>query len=276
MNSLDQMLTFAGSKIAYMSEEFEKHHDKLPYADFKTVATELKKTKQNLAHVLNSNDFPKFDHKLLSSILSYINKIKKSAPKELEKGKRRSPQIMFLDELSDFQGVLKILKKKSASSTLNSKTKGRAVVKIQGIKSKGSVHSDKDIDQHLNITESKLDALKKSVSKGDAKVNQAHYKELTTILKKANISLVKAKALRKSLSGQYQPDYNKKVMRKILLEINFFQNFIDHQVRAGTAHTQVNLFWHTLKEFQTLLQDLESLKKSRGKAVSAVLTDMSS
>jgi hypothetical protein len=273
MDSLDQMLSYAGSKIADMSEEFEKHQDALPREDFKTMAKELRKTKERLVQVLKSNDFPKYDHKLLSTILLYINKIKKNKPKEIEI-KNRSHKVVFLDELNELQGILKIIKKKQ--SPASSKIKSRVVVKIERIKSKGSAISDKDIDQHLNITKSKLNLLKKNFSKGEEKVKTSHYKELNIILKKANISLVKAQAIHKSLKGQYKPNYDRKVMRKILDEIYFFQNHIEEQVRLGTAQAQVNLFWHTLKEFKALLQDLEGLKKTRGKTVASVLTDMSS
>jgi hypothetical protein len=271
MSSLDQMLSTAGNKIAHMSDEFKKRHEKMPFEDFKTMTKELKKTKQNLSMVIGRGEVPKFDNKLLSSIMSYINKIKKTAPLEIKIGIRRTPEAIFLDELGELQSVLKTLK---SSNKAGSKLIGSSVVKIKGIKSKGSTHADKDLNKHLSLTESKLNALKKTASRKKTPIDPAQFKEVTTILKKANLSLVKTKAMRQSLSGQYKPDYDKSVMRKILKEINFFQDLIDEEVRVGTAHMQVNLFWFTLKEFHTLLQDLESLKKIRGKTVASVQTDM--
>jgi hypothetical protein len=272
MTSLDQMLSSTGSKIAQMSEEFEKHREKLPF-DFKTMAKELKKTKQNLSQVLGREKVLLFDDRLLSSILSYIEDIKKTTPKDEKVRVRRSQKVIFLDELIELQGVLTILQSKKKKEP-PAQIKTKSVIKIKGIKSKGSAVPDQDLDKHLSLAESKLNALKKSMSKSGVKINPTQYKELTTILKKTNVSLVKVKALQKSLSGKYKPDYDKKIIQKIFQEINFFEDLIDDEVRVGTAQKQVNLFWDSLKEFQTLLQDLESLKKTRGKAVASVQTDM--
>lgn len=277
MTSLDQMLSYAGSKIAQMSKEFEKHRDSLIVEDFKTMTKELKKTKKNLSSVLGSQDIPQFDQSLLSSLLSYISKIKKSAPKEPNPGTRRSQRMIFLDELVELQGVLKILQTRSKEGPASSdQIKTKSIIKIQGIKSKGAKVPDPDLNKHLSLTEVKLDALKKSVSKNGARIKPTQYRELNTILKKANLSLVKAKAMHKSLSGQYKPDYDKKVMKKIMQEILFIQDVLDDEVRSGTAQMQANLFWFALREFQTLIQDLESLKKTRGKAVANVQTDLAS
>lgn len=289
MTSLDQMLSYAGGKIAHMSDEFLKHKDKLPFEDIKTMTKELKKTKQNLSQVLGRDDIPKFDKKLISSILSYIDKIKKTAPQEqaadkrnktkkstpqeAAAGKRRSQKVIFLDELVELQGVLKILRSKSKSPSTSS-IKRKSIIKIEGFKSKGGGSANQDLGKHLSLTETKLNALKKSTAK-KSKVNQTQFKEVITVLKKTNLSLVKAKAMHKSLSGQYNPEYDKKVIRKIFQEIEFFQDLMDDTIRTGTAQMQANLFWFTLKEFHHLLQDLESLKKIRGKQVASVQTDMS-
>lgn len=268
MTLLDQMLSSTSSKIAHMSDAFEKHHDKLPFEDFKTMTKELKKTKQNLSKVLGKGSVPHFNHHLLSSILSYINKIKKATPLDERPRLRRSQKVIFLDELIELQGILKILESNNGNEPA-AQMQNKTVVKI-----KGSAISDQDLSKHLNLAECKLGALKKLMSKKGVKINSTQYKELTTILKKTNVSLVKAKAMQKSLNNKYKLGYDKKFIQKIFQEINFFQNFMDDEVRAGTAQKQANLFWDSLKEFQTLLQDLEFLKKIRGKAVASVQTDL--
>lgn len=273
MTSLDQMLSATGSKIAYMSDEFKKNRDHLPSGDIKMMTEDLKKTKQNLFEVLGRKNLPKFDTHLIASILSCINKIKKTAP-EPKAIRRQLYQKSFVNELVELQDVLKVLQMRNKKRVLKEDSVERKpIIKIEGIKRRGKISSDRDLGKHLSLTESKLNDLKKSVAIGK-KIPYSQYRELTTLLKRANVSLVKAKAMQKSLKGIYRPNYDKKITKKIFNEIAFFQNILDEVVQVGTSQVQVNLFWFTLREFQTLLKDLESLKKIRGKAVAAVQTDM--
>lgn len=277
LSSFDQMLTYASSKIAQMSEEFERHHDKLPQSELKTMTDQLKKTHKTLTQAMQGKEVPEYDQSLLKSIISFINKIKKNTTAPEEVGARRSQKVIFLDALTDFQSLLKDLqkKKKSGSSSLASKVKKQPVVKIGGIKRKAAAPAGKELDKHLTLAESKLANLKVAVSESSGDINQAQFKEVTSALQEAN-DVLKQNTTSKVLSGQYRPDYNRKTMRKILDEINFLHKNIDLQVRAGAAQMQSNLFWSTLKEFHNLLQTLEELKKTRGKTVARVETDLMS
>jgi hypothetical protein len=279
VSAFDQKLAFAGSKIAHMSEELKKHSSlPLSQTEYKAMTAELKKNQKSLSQMLQSQKAPELDRQLLAGIMSYINQIKKSTniPQKIN-GTRRSQQTIFWDALTDFQELLKNLRnmKKQESLTYPSKTKSKAVVKIQGIQKKEVLPVDKDLNDHLTITESKLDNFKNSITKNAKGINLTLYKDLTATLKKANLSIVKAKALKQSLQGQYKPNYNHKIVDTALQDIqNILESGIENQVKAGIAQAQANLFWTALREFQTLLQDLESLKKTRGKVVSQVLTDM--
>ena len=262
-----------------MSEEFAKHHDKLSSSELKTMTTELKKSKKSLSDLFTKDIYPEFDTKLLSSIMTYINKIKRSTTISKVETGRKTQQVNFLEALTDFQSLLKTLKKqkKEHLESPQKKVKKRSVVKIQGIKQgiKGkSVSQIKELDRHLHLTESKLRNLKKGYQKGQNVLNNDQYKDITSLLKKANVYLTKTKALQSSLSGKAKPEFNTLTIHNLLSHINFLQNSIESEIQAGAALTQANLFWYTLREFQTLVQELENLKKSRGKIVAKVETDL--
>jgi hypothetical protein len=275
LSSFEQMLSYTGSKIAHMSEEFEKHHDKLSSTELKTMTAELKKSKKILSESFKDGIHPEFDSKLLFGIMSYINKIKKSTTSARAETTRKTQKMNFLEALADFQALLKTLKKqkKSSSENIYKKTGKKTVVKIQGIKGK-SLSQVKELNNHLSLAESKLFELRKSCQIDQNFLTDAQSKDITSLLKKTNLYLAKTRELQKSFSGKAKPEYNKATLRKLLDHIQFLQNSLESEIQAGTAMVQTNLFWHTLREFQTLAQELEKLKKTRGKAVADVQTDL--
>jgi hypothetical protein len=270
LSKFDQMLTYTSSKIAHLTGEFEKHHDKMPGSQFKTMTSELRKAKKKLSHALEDAAVPEFDNKLLTTLISYIDHIKKETEGVPFRATRQEEKMIFLDVLADFHGLLKDLDKKTNEKI---KYKAQPVVKIKSIVQKGRRKGSEtsDLNNHLSLTETRLGHLHKLIKKSSLEpIGVGQYKELITVLKKANVALVKARAMHEQFSGQYQPDYNRKTMRKIFNEINFLQNNASAQMMAGTAQSQINLFWQTLKEFQSLLQDLEEMKKTRGKTVAHI------
>src|ERR1700722_12657912 len=122
VSAFDQMLAFAGSKIAHMSEELKKHSSvPLSQTEYKAMATELKKNQKSLSQMLKSQKAPELDQQLLAGIMSYINQIKKSTTIPQNNGGRRSQQTIFWDTLTDFQELLKNLRHLKKESSLSSK-----------------------------------------------------------------------------------------------------------------------------------------------------------
>jgi hypothetical protein len=272
LTKFDQMLTYASSKIAHLTGEFEKHYDKMPDSQFKTMTSALKKAKKDLSHALKGTTVPEFDSKLLESLISYIDDIKKGTKETSTRGVRRTQKAIFFDVLGDFYELLKDLDKKTEAKI---KYKARPVVKIESIVQKGARKGavTSDLNKHLTHTEIILGELYQNVKKSPSEVITVD-KELTIALKKANVALVKVKAMHEQFYGQYKPDYDRRIIRKIFNEINFLQNNLNAQMMAGTAQSQINFFWHALKEFQSLLQELEAMKKKRGGAVAAIEKDL--
>ena len=76
------------------------------------MTAELKKSKKSLADTLKGQHPPEFDAKLyLTSILSYITKIKRSTHHSTLETTRKTQKMNFLEALSDFQLLLKAIKK---------------------------------------------------------------------------------------------------------------------------------------------------------------------
>ncbi len=273
LSSFEQMLSYTGRKIAHMSEEFAKHHDKLSSSELKTMTSELKKSKKVLAESYKDQTQPEFDNKLLTSILAYISKIKRSTA--TVETTRKTQKMNFLEALTDFQTLLKSLKKEKKVSQNNAvkKASKKNVVKIQGIKAR-SLSQIKELNNQLSLTESKFIEFNNKNKLNHNYFTQEQYKDITSLLKKTNLYLAKTKALQKSINGKVKLEYNKLALCNILNYIQFFHDILESENQGGRALTQINMFWLAAREFQTLAQELENLKKVRGKAVASVQTDL--
>lgn len=258
-----------------MSEEFAKHHEKLSSAELKTMTTELKKSKKKLVDSLKGSAPNEYDENLVSSILAYINNIKKSTQHTTIETTRKTQKMNFLEALSDFQTLLKTLKKhaKITPKLPQTKLRKKSVVKIQSVKGKTLSHS-KELDRQLSLTQSKLHDFKSVLQSGQLNNDDIYFQDVTDLLKKTNMYLTKAKAMQNSLRGKARLDYNASTFKNLSKHIRELQALQHSEFQTGTALTKANLFWYTLREFNTLITELEKLKKIRGKVVAHVETDL--
>jgi hypothetical protein len=207
--------------------------------------------------------------------------------------------------LNEFQGLLKDLRHFQKEEEALPMPKLKPVVKIEGIKKETSFSEDKELGKHLHHANEKLSSFAKVFAQqGNVAANM--YRDVTTALKKTNVALVRVKALHKTFEGKYKPQISSRIIKKLLKDIDVLENAADFieepednvlkiirrvqekqnltpqkmaellqnnpeiRIMVGTAKRQFELFWDTLKEFQSLLQDLEFLKESRGKKTASV------
>lgn len=136
------------------------------------------------------------------------------------------------------------------------------VVKIKGVRK--SVPTD--LNKHLQKAGKCLTALKKKNDSLES-ISELDFKQLTPVLQSTTVVL--ANAVHK-LEGKHLPNYNRKTIEKILAQVDSIKLSLKARIEADAQRMQVNLFWNTLNEFQTLLQNLEKLKETRGKKVAPV------
>lgn len=166
----------------------------------------------------------------------------------------------FKSALKSYESQLKILKKQHDISESTPKSE----VKVKPI-----VRRDKDVGKHLTDVNAKLKALLTNKEK----VSAQNFKDLTNILMKTNVALTKSVAFQKTLSNQYKPDYNARMIQTILNGINSIGSQ-SHIVQVSSQATIIANFQSTLAEAKGLLEQvLEHLKASRGKRVSKVRSD---
>ena len=124
----------------------------------------------------------------------------------------------------------------------------------------------KELDHHLTLTEGKLDELKLHFQAGLISLDDDQYQDLTELLKKTHLYLTKAKAMQSTLRGKAKLEYDAATLKTLVNHINELQGLRHSEFQTGTALTRANLFWYTLKEFKTLIQELRKVKKNPRKS----------
>lgn len=250
LSKMNQTLISTNSQLDYFSKELAQNPKAVKPQEIEKFTHQLEDAAKDLAKEIKDKKTHIFKADTLKSNLSMIGKLKKNDVLTNE----------FKSALSTYESQLK---------TLKTRAKRGEVSQNREVKMKPAIQRDKDVGKHLTVVNTKL----KSLLTNKEKITAQHFKELTTILMKTNVALTKAVAFHNTLSNQYKPDYNSRVIQGILNGINNLGNQAQ-VLQTSNQAVIVNNFNMTVAEAKGLLEQvLDYLKESRGKRVSKVRND---
>lgn len=245
LNKINQTLSVTSNQLDQLSKDLKSNPHHVKPEKIEKLTEELARAATDVSQAKKSTGFKA---EIVKSNLTLIGRLKRNETLNQE----------FKSVLKSFESQLKNLKNLKEEST-----------SAPEVKVKPAIRRDPDVGKHLNDVNAKL----KTVLSNKEKGNTQQFKELTNMLMKTNVALTKAVAFHNTLTTQYKPDYNARMIQTILNGINNLGNqAVIMQVSNQAA--LVNTFNLTLAEAKGLLEQvLDHLKESRGKRVAKVRSD---
>lgn len=256
LSQLGSLLNDARTRLESFARSTTAKPEQIP-KDLKEVATLVSTTNKTLVSALRAQTLPDFDQKEIRRVLADINKLKEHKPLHPKEGTAKADtKTNFLNVLKEFQANLKELAKQQ---------KELPPVQLKGLGKTSEVFTN-GLSKHLLMADEKLATLSKTLEKP---IPPEQLKDISKILDKASVELMKAVAFKTSPAVQL-PSQSQKVIQRILENCAHLDRRVDVQVMAATYKMQVTKFKESLKELEERLRVLNLLKKTRGKQASLV------
>lgn len=248
LSSLGSLLTDTSMRLSTIANSAANNPQQIPRG-LKQVSSLVNITNKSLLDALKKQAVPTdFDQKEIKRVLADINKLKQHIPLK----EKNDPFVRALKELQD---NLKDLAKHQ-----------KEMPPVQLKLGKTSEVITNGLSKHLLMADEKLAHL----NEFEKPIPFELLKDLSKILDKASVELMKAEAFKASPNGIQLPSHNAKVIQRILENIRHIDQNVSVQVMAATYKTQVSKFKESLKELEKRLYVLNLLKKTRGKQTSLV------
>ena len=256
LSKLGSMLSNTGAEIEYISQEISQGKKDVPAKTLKDATSLVKSTNKTLVQALKAQTLPEFTQTSIKTILSDINKLKKHTPLKNGDGSKAEQKESFVKAITELKTSLQDFAKLKKEATVK-----MPLARTQEV-------WNKDLVKHLKIAETKLAQLSQSVNSSNV-LPQGQVSEVTKVLHKTNMELMKAQAFAPATPKQHL-DPNGKIIQRILMNIQTLDRNVGVQIMAGTYSVQVRKLKETLKEMEERLRVLTILQKTRGKQASLV------
>lgn len=260
LSQLGSLLSTTGAEIGYLNQELKVAKD-VTAKELKEMTSLVKTANKTLVKALRAQVLPDVTHSSINTILSDINKLKKHEPLKHPEGRKAEQKESFVRALEDLQASLKDFAKlkKEMPPVRMSLAPTQDVLK-------------KELVKHLKIADAKLTQLSQFV-KSSQGIPQGQFSEVTKVLHKTNMELMKVEAFATSNAKQL-PEPVDKIIKRILAHIDRIEGVkIIAGAEAGSKSVQERKLRETLKEMVDRLRVLEILKKTRGGQASLVEED---
>ena len=249
-NHLGSLLNDTRQRLETFAQQATAKPEEVPKG-LKAASVLLATTNETLGMALKSRALlANFDKKEIQKVLAYIAKLNQHAPLQ----DKNTP---FLKVLRDLQNNLKDLAKHQ---------KEMPPVQLKGLGRTSDVLTN-GLSTHLHRADK---GLKELADNFKSPLAPEQLKDLSKILDKATLELMKTEAFKSSSKGIQLPSQNMVVIQRILKNIQHLDQNVSVQVMAATYKAQVSKFKDSLKELEKRLYVLNQLKKTRGKQAALV------